>query len=147
MKYAKYELIMKRAKVHDSRFDYKITNCEDVYKFATKIMRLHEKAEEYFCVITCNTKLEISGYYEVSHGNIDSSPIHPRDVLKPAISLNAACIACLHNHPSGIADPSTQDIQVTKRLKDASEIIGIPMIDHVIIGYGEYTSMKSEGYL
>lgn len=147
MRYAKYELVMKKAKVHDSKFEFRATSSEDVYRFASRIIRLQEKAEEYFCAVVCDTRLNVCGYYECSHGTIDSSMVHPREVFKPAIAMNAAAIVCIHNHPSGSTDPSIQDIQVTERLRDASNIIGIPILDHIIIGSGSYTSMKSEGYL
>lgn len=152
MKYSKYELIMKKSKVHESKYDYRITCSDDVYRFATKIMRLHEKAEEFFCIV-CNTKLDITGVYtidsfcEISHGCIDSSMVHPREVFKNAIALNASCIVAIHNHPSGSSQESQQDIDVTKRLAECGRLIGIPVMDHIIIGNGEYTSMKQKGYM
>ena len=147
MKYAKYELQLKRSKVHESKVAYTATSSEDVYKFATKIMQLDRKPEENFCVITVSAKLDITGYYTVSTGTIDGSLVHPREVFKPAIVLNAAGIICLHNHPSGHCEPSNEDIKTTKRLKEAADILGIRMIDHVVIGDGCYTSFVRKGLM
>ena len=82
----------------------------------------------------------------ISIGNLDSAPVHPREVFGPAVRRGAAAVVVAHNHPSGDPSPSPQDIDVTKRLIKASEILGIRLIDHVIVGNGCFTSMKSEGY-
>ena len=71
--------------------------------------------------------------------------VHPREVFKPAIVQNAFAIIALHNHPSGDPTPSQEDIEVSNRLKEAGEIIGIKVFDHVIIGKQNYISLKKEG--
>ena len=101
---------------------------------------------EIFMAINLNTKLQIESKSLISIGNLDSAPVHPREVFAPAVKRGAAAVIVAHNHPSGDPTPSSQDIEVTVRLKEASEIIGIKLLDHVIVGNGRFTSMKSEGY-
>ncbi len=102
---------------------------------------------EIFMSIHLNTKLQIESKNIISIGSLDSAPVHPREVFGPAVRRGAAGIIVAHNHPSGDPTPSEEDIQVTCRLEQASRIIGIKLIDHVIIGNGRYTSMRTEGYL
>lgn len=147
MTYAKYELIMKKKEVHESVFDYDLKTSDDAYKFATDIMRMHEKPQEVFSVVMLNAKGEVIGYSEISRGDLTSSIVHPREVFKPAIIQNAASIIAFHNHPSGQSQSSAEDIQVTKRLAQAGAILGIKLLDHIIVGDGNYTSLAHEGCL
>lgn len=97
------------------------------------------------CLDTKNQPLSIS---IASIGSLNSSIVHPREVFKVAVLSNAASIIVFHNHPSGDTSPSTEDISVTNRLKEAGNIIGIKLIDHIIIGSdGRYTSLKEEGII
>ena len=98
-------------------------------------------------VINLNSKLQVESKSIVSIGNLDSAPVHPREVFAPAIRRGAAAVVVAHNHPSGDPTPSAQDIEVTRRLLEASNIIGIKLLDHVIVGQGRNISMKAEGYL
>lgn len=106
---------------------------------------MYEK-RELFISLNLNTKLQVESRSVISIGNVDSTPVHPREVFGPAVRRGAAAVVVAHNHPSGDPTPSGEDIEVTKRLADASEILGIRFIDHVIIGNGAFTSMRSEGY-
>lgn len=101
---------------------------------------------ELFMTVLLNSKLQIESKNVISIGNIDSAPVHPREVFGPAVKRGAAAVVVAHNHPSGDPTPSSQDIEVTRRLIKASEILGIRLLDHVIVGNGCFTSMKSEGY-
>ena len=101
---------------------------------------------EIFMTVMLNSKLQIESKTVISIGNIDSAPVHPREVFGPAVKRGAAAVVVAHNHPSGDPSPSSQDIEVTRRLIKASEILGIRLLDHVIVGNGCFTSMKSEGY-
>ncbi len=107
---------------------------------------LADEKKEYFMVINLNSKLQIESKTVVSIGSLDSAPVHPREVFAPAIRRGAAALVVAHNHPSGDPSPSPQDIDITKRLLAASEIIGIKLLDHVIVGRGCNVSMKAEGY-
>lgn len=98
---------------------------------------------EHFVVILLNRKNGIIGINTVSVGDLSSSIVHPREVFKPAIVAGAASIIVAHNHPSGDPAPSRDDINVTTRLKEAGDILGINVLDHVIIGDGCYKSLKA----
>ena len=106
---------------------------------------MYEK-RELFMTLNLNSKLQVESKSVISIGNLDSAPVHPREVFGPAVRRGAAAVVVAHNHPSGDPTPSAQDIDVTKRLIKASEILGIRLLDHVIVGNGCFTSMKSEGY-
>ena len=83
----------------------------------------------------------------MSIGDLNSSASHPREVFSPAVRRSAGSVAFIHNHPSGDPAPSDADIDSTKRLVEAGNLLGIPVIDHIIIGDGEYVSMKRLGYI
>lgn len=89
---------------------------------------------EHFVVLMLNAQHEVVGIHTATIGTIDSSLIHPREVFKPAILANAAAIIVAHNHPSGNPTPSMEDRHVTRQLCDAGDLLGIPIIDHVIVG-------------
>lgn len=101
---------------------------------------------EFFMTLNLNSKMQVESKSIISIGNIDSAPVHPREVFGPAVRRGAAAVVVAHNHPSGDPTPSRQDVEVTKRLLDASAVLGIKLVDHVIVGNGCFTSMKSEGY-
>ena len=102
---------------------------------------------EQFIIACLNTKNEPTNISVVSVGTLNKAIIHPREVFKTAILSNAASIMAFHNHPSGETTPSQQDIQLTKRLYEAGELLGIKLLDHLIIGDGTFTSLKEKGYL
>lgn len=103
--------------------------------------------QEHFKVVYLDTKNNIMGDRDVTIGTINTSLVHPREVFSDAIKCSAASIIVLHNHPSGDPSPSQEDIQVTKRLAQAGEILGIGLLDHIIIGDGKYFSFKEKGFL
>jgi DNA repair protein RadC len=93
-----------------------------------------------------NTKNKVIGVFEISHGNVNSSVLGTREVFQKALLANAVSIILMHNHPSGDPTPSRQDIEVTKKVAEAGNLIGIELLDHIIIG-DSYTSLKEKGYL
>lgn len=102
--------------------------------------RLRYAAKEQFVVILLNNKNKVIGTEVVSEGSLSSSVVHPREVYAPAILHHAAAIMVAHNHPSGDPKPSIEDEEVTRQLLRSGKVLGIPMIDHVIIGDGNYYS-------
>lgn len=102
---------------------------------------LNEK-KEVFVGLYLNTKNRLLRKEIISIGSLDKSIAHPREVFKPAIEESAAGIVVLHNHPSGDASPSEEDIELTKELKEAGELLGIELLDHIIIGKNSYVSMR-----
>jgi DNA repair protein RadC len=100
---------------------------------------------EHFKAALLNTKNQILKIVTVSIGSLNASIVHPREILKPAISASAASIILVHNHPTGDPAPSKEDIEFTKRFAKCGELIGIQLLDHVIIGSGRYQSLKESG--
>ena len=83
----------------------------------------------------------------ISIGSLTSSIVHPREVFAPAVRASAGAVILIHNHPSGEPSPSEDDIAVTRRLERAAEILGIRILDHIIVGDGEYASFKEMGLM
>mgnify|MGYP003530770101 FL=1 len=109
--------------------------------------RLRYAAKEQFVVILLNNKNKVIGTEVVSEGSLSSSIVHPREVYAPAILHHAAAIMVAHNHPSGDPKPSIEDEKVTRQLLRSGKVLGIPMIDHVIIGDGNYYSfLENEAF-
>lgn len=116
----------------------KITRAEDVYK--NVIFPTTE--QECFIVLLLNTKNVIIEQQLVSIGTVNSSLVHPREVFKEAIRKNATNIIIVHNHPSGDPEPSDEDHQITSIMNKAGKLLGIPVLDHVVIGDKRYYSFN-----
>jgi DNA repair protein RadC len=105
-----------------------------------------ERADrEMFVVILVDAKHRAIGINVVSVGSLSSAIVHPREVFKPAIAGNSAAVILAHNHPSGDPSPSAEDVELTKRLRDAGELLGIRVLDHVILGDGKNFSFVDSG--
>lgn len=102
------------------------------------------KQEQFLCVLL-DMKNRILKDVQISAGGLDAALIQPRDILRPAVTEAAAAIILVHNHPSGNPKPSPDDIQVTRRLKDACDAAGIRLLDHVVIGEEGYVSLADTG--
>jgi DNA repair protein RadC len=100
---------------------------------------LGESPTEKFLIVTLDTQLRFIGIHEITSGTLDASLVHPREVFAQAILCNAASIILMHNHPSGDLTPSNQDIEVTKRLREVGNILGIGVTDHIIVGHNPLT--------
>lgn len=101
---------------------------------------------EHFIVACLDTKNQPTNISTVHIGSLNTSIVHPREVMKTAILSNAATIICCHPHPSGDPTPSSEDIDVTERLAEVGKIVGIELLDHIIIGDGKFISLKEKGY-
>lgn len=134
MKYAKYEMVLRKTKVHEIKKNYKANDPKDVIDFATKVIRMYEYPEEHFVAISVNNHLDIIGYTDVSIGTIDQTLANPREVFRTAIVQNASGIILAHNHPSGCCDPSPEDLATTKKMVKAGVLLGIPVLDHIVVG-------------
>ena len=141
---AAMELSKRLISERHSSVKLKLRDCRQVAELMMEEM-LYEK-REFFMAICLNTKMQIESKSVISIGSLDSAPVHPREVFAPAVKRGAAAVVVAHNHPSGDPSPSRQDIEVTARLIEASRVLGIKLIDHVIVGNGCFTSMKTEGY-
>lgn len=128
---------------HDSTGN-RISHPSDVVPF---VANFSLKKKEYFLGITLNGNHEIIQIHVLSVGTVTSSVVYPREVFGVAMNENAAAIILCHNHPSGNLEPSEQDIETTDKLLKASEIIGIPILDHIIINSMNYYSFLEHGLL
>ena len=108
---------------------------------------LYNETKEHFVTLHLDGKNKILCKDPVSIGSLNQSIVHPREVFKTALLSNAAAIILVHNHPSGDPSASKQDIAITNRLKEAGEIMGVNVLDHIIIGDGTYFSFVEEGLL
>jgi len=120
-----------------------IRSPKDVANYLIEELRYLKK--EHFIAIILDTKNKVVGKETVSIGNLNSSIVHPREVFQPAIKRSGSALIVAHNHPSGDPTPSREDTEVTKRLIKAGEILGIELLDHLIIGGANYTSLKDKG--
>jgi DNA repair protein RadC len=107
--------------------------------------RLKGKKKEYFLALLLDTRNQLIRVAEISVGSLDSSVVHPREVFKEAVLASAASVIFVHNHPSGDPEASEDDINLSKRLAEAGQLMGIDVLDHVIIGDRKYLSLKREG--
>jgi DNA repair protein RadC len=106
--------------------------------------KLKGKKKEHFWVLCLDTRNRLINYKPVSIGSLDTSIVHPREVFKEAVSSSAASVIFVHNHPSGDPEPSKEDIELTKRLVKAGEIIGIDVLDHIVVCDKNYLSLKAK---
>lgn len=102
---------------------------------------------ENFITVFLNTKNKITGISTIHVGSLNASIVHPREVFTEAILHKSASIIVCHNHPSGEVTPSQEDISITRVLKEAGELLGIEVLDHIILGEYEYFSMKEGGHM
>jgi DNA repair protein RadC len=107
-------------------------------------LRMSGLTQEVFVVVALGARGVILEEIEVARGSLTGVEVHPREVFRPLIRLAAAAAVVAHNHPSGDARPSCEDIALTYRLRDAGEVIGIPILDHIVIGAAGYTAMHLE---
>jgi DNA repair protein RadC len=106
-----------------------------------------DEDREVFYILCLNTKNEVIAVHRCHVGSINASIVHPREVMKAAILNNSTSIIVGHNHPSNNSQPSREDIQVTERLVEAGKILGIEVLDHVIVGRNQFTSLKEKGHI
>ena len=109
--------------------------------------RLRNETHEKFLVMLLNTKNRVIKTEQIAEGSLTSAVVHPREVYAPAVTAHAACILVAHNHPSGDPYPSTEDRNLTRALEEAGNVLGIPLLDHLVIGDGRYYSFKEHGDL
>ena len=117
----------------------KITSPEDIAEIFIPLLR--DKVKEEFYIVCLNSANKITKIELISVGNLNASLVHPREVFKVAIENNSANIILLHNHPSGNADPSNEDISITRKMVEAGKILDIQLFDHIIIAGNHFTSM------
>ena len=141
--------IVKIQMVRDGTLDYgkkAIKGPQDLAELGLKFIKNADR--EIFLLVCLNTRNHINCIHVVSIGTVNTSLVSPREVLKTAILSNASSVAFIHNHPSGDADPSQDDIQITNRLVECGKLFGIELLDHVIISDdGKYQSFMEKGLI
>ena len=121
------------------------TSPELVGDYFTAAMRSLEQ-EVFVCLFLDNQHCKIA-FETLFYGTIDGATVHPREVVKRALQLNAAAVIIGHNHPSGVSEPSQADRRITERLKQALELIDVRVLDHFVVGNAGYTSFTQRGIL
>ena len=137
-------MIIMQVSERSSKYEIKVSAPSDAYKALAKY---HNKRKENFLVLTLNGCNQIIALRLVSIGLVNRTIVHPREVFQWALKDNATAIIAAHNHPSGNIEPSSEDIEVTKRLKDAGAIMGIPLLDHLVFSKTSYYSFLEKGTL
>lgn len=120
-----------------------ITSPRDAYEFVR--VEMEDLDQEQVRVITLDTKNRIISCPMVYQGTLNSSPVRPAEVFRPAILDNAHAIIMVHNHPSGDVTPSRDDVRVTKTLVEAGRILEVELLDHIVVGRSGFTSLKERG--
>ncbi|WP_294403682.1 DNA repair protein RadC [uncultured Clostridium sp.] len=139
------ELFKRFRTLKAGRKDIKITSPKDLADLLMGEMSYLN--QEVLKVITLSTKNTIIEAMDVFKGSLNNSIVHPREIFKRAISKHSASVIICHNHPSGDPTPSREDINITLRIKECGKIIGIPLIDHIIIGNNKFVSLKEKGLI
>ena len=111
------------------------------------LARLRERPHEVFACLFLDNRHRVLAFEELFRGTIDGASVHPREVAKRALELNAAAVVAAHNHPSGVAEPSPSDRAITTRLRDALALVEVRLIDHFVIGDGDVVSFAERGWL
>jgi DNA repair protein RadC len=106
-----------------------------------------DRRKEYFLALLLDGKNRIIREVRISEGSLNQSIVHPREVFSPAVRESAAAVILVHNHPTGDPAPSREDIEITRRLREAGDLVGIKVLDHIIIGDGTFLSFASQGMM
>ena len=135
----KYQFLSERS----ANYSIKVTNPKDVLPV---LRRYRNYKQEAFICITLDGAHQVITVRIISIGTINRTLVHPREIFAGAIKDRAAAIILCHNHPSGNTEPSTEDVEITDRIKSASKIMGIEILDHIILGkVPDYYSFLEEG--
>jgi DNA repair protein RadC len=137
--------IAKRFGNHKWEAGQPLRSSEDVFRHFRD--NLEKEKRELFYVVLLNNKNRKMREVKVSEGSLTASLVHPREVYNPVIRESAAAVIFVHNHPSGDPAPSQEDIEITRRLKEVGEVMGVRVLDHVVIGHDRYFSFSDRGML
>lgn len=129
------------------RGEEKINGARGIVQLMNDVFEMDKQAEEYLYLITMTVKCRPIGFFEVSHGTHNATLAGVREIFVRALLSNAANMIIVHNHPSGISEPSDFDVRLTEKMIMASELIGICFCDHIIIGKDNYYSFYENGYI
>jgi DNA repair protein RadC len=111
-----------------------------------KAQLLHKPYEVFACLFLDN-RHRVLAFEELFRGTLDGASVHPREVVRASLKHNAAAVILAHNHPSGVAEPSAADRNITHQLRDALQLVGVRVLDHLVVGAGEPVSMAARGLI
>lgn len=120
-----------------------LTSPKQAAEFLTH--KLRDRPREVFAIVYLDNRHHVLEYEELFHGTLNGAHVHPREVVKNALARNAAAVIVAHNHPSGVAEPSQADTTITLKLRDALSLVEVRLLDHLVIGDGEFVSMSDRG--
>jgi len=146
-KFAQLQAVLEMAKRHlfeDMQRGDALENPQSTKNYLSSQLRAYK--HEVFAALFLDNRHRVIQFEELFSGTIDGASVYPREVVKKAMSYNAAAVIFAHNHPSGVAEPSQADRQITNRLKDALKLVDVRVLDHIIVG-DELTSFAEKGYL
>jgi DNA repair protein RadC len=109
--------------------------------------RLRHLPYEVFACLYLDNRHRVLGFEELFRGTVDGASVHPREVVRACLHRNAAAVIFAHNHPSGVAQPSAADRAITRELRDALQLVGVRVLDHLVVGSGEPVSMAARGMI
>ncbi len=147
-KYAQLQAVMEMARrqlAEQIRRDQVFTSVNDVRQFLRAHLR--HKPHEVFAILFLDNQHRLIEYSEMFRGTIDGASVHPREVVKSVLRHNAAAVILAHNHPSGIAEPSGADCDITQTLKHALQLIDVRVLDHFVVGDTDVVSFCERGLL
>ena len=142
---AMMELFRRFRTLRSQNDDFKISSPKDISMLL--INEMNNLNQEVLKLILLNTKNTVIGVKDVFKGSLNSSIVHPREIFREAVQRGSANIIICHNHPSGDPTPSNEDINVTLRIKQCGDLMGIKLLDHIIIGNNNYISLKEKGII
>lgn len=140
---------VKSLEVREIEYTYeqrpKINSMDDVVKVVKPMIA--DANKEFFMALYLNTKNGVLKQEVISIGSLSANIVHPREVFRTACMISASSIIVAHNHPSGDPSPSSEDIEITKKLVEAGKMMGIELLDHFIIGYDRNYGFKESGQI
>lgn len=147
-KFAQLQAVLEMSRRHldeELRREQVFTNPAAVRRFLSS--RLRDRQREVFALMLLDNQHRLLGYEEPFEGTLDSASVYPREVVKLVLKSNAAAVILAHNHPSGVAEPSRADRQITERLVSALALVDVRVLDHLVVGEGVPVSFAERGWL
>ncbi len=147
-KYAQLQAVLEMGRRHlweTLRRDVALTSPDDSRDYLVSLLR--DRPHEVFACLFLDNRHRVLAFEEMFRGTINGASVHPREVVKQALAINAAAVILVHNHPSGVAEPSQADQSLTRVLRDALALVEIRVLDHLIVGDGEVVSFAQRGLL
>ena len=147
-KYAQLQAVLEMSRRHlweTLRRQATLASPADSTAYLSALLR--DRPHEVFGCLYLDNRHRVLAFAELFRGTIDGASVHPREVVKEALAANAAAVILVHNHPSGVAEPSQADLALTRRLREALALVEIRVLDHLVVGDGETVSLASRGLL